>query len=211
MNKVRAQKIESELDTTKPFYSRADMIESIASLCAIYTEEVNRKVQGQNKPVFKILWSACSPDRLEWYLNNIRMRHSISKTRIPLLPKGTTSNEALHAELNASFKQQQQFHQATLRLKLGIILTALQLSHHSAMTHYTLRQLRPAVVLARVAQQTIWSGLTWRYSLYSERGVCSSTGCVDPVPFALPQGQNSSFGQLFIHYGVVNSGCWVVL
>ena len=51
--------------------------------------------------------SACSETRLEWYFNNLRIRHAMRPTRLALLPSGTGSNEALRAEINGWFRQTQ--------------------------------------------------------------------------------------------------------
>ena len=51
--------------------------------------------------------SACNETRLEWYFNNLRIRHAMRPTRLALLPSGTGSNEALHAEINGWFRQTQ--------------------------------------------------------------------------------------------------------
>ena len=57
MSFVRASQVDRQLDSGKPFYSRVEMIESIAALCALHKTEVVRKVQSANKEVFKVLWS----------------------------------------------------------------------------------------------------------------------------------------------------------
>jgi hypothetical protein len=55
----------------------------------------------------EILWCAAAPQRIEWYLNNTRQRHLMRIEQLSLLPAGTTSNEALHAEINNWFRQTQ--------------------------------------------------------------------------------------------------------
>jgi len=47
--------------------------------------------------------SAAAPDRVEWYFNNLRVMQSTSVKWDALMPQGTTSNEALHAEMNGWF------------------------------------------------------------------------------------------------------------
>ncbi|CAE7914006.1 unnamed protein product, partial [Symbiodinium sp. KB8] len=58
------------LDIDAPFTDRLEFIKSIAALCRRYPAEVSRKIDGANKQISKILWSACAPDRLEWLMNN---------------------------------------------------------------------------------------------------------------------------------------------
>jgi hypothetical protein len=69
--------------------------------------QAQKKSPGPNKTVCEILWCAAAAPRIEWYLNNTRQRHSMCVERLTLLPAGTTSNEALHAEINNWFRQTQ--------------------------------------------------------------------------------------------------------
>ncbi len=57
MSMARAKAIDAELDTSRPFYDRIELIEGIAAVCALYPDEVRRKVQSANKEIFKLLWS----------------------------------------------------------------------------------------------------------------------------------------------------------
>jgi hypothetical protein len=58
MSAARAKRIEEELDDTKPFYCRIEVIEAMAALCALHPQEVMKKVTGANKPLYNLLWSA---------------------------------------------------------------------------------------------------------------------------------------------------------
>jgi hypothetical protein len=69
--------------------------------------QVQKKAPGPNKTLVEILWCAAAPQRIEWYLNNTRQRHLMCSEQLSLLPAGTTSNEALHAEINNWFRQTQ--------------------------------------------------------------------------------------------------------
>lgn len=83
---------------------------SACGLCFVNLQRLNQKrmqlrgvlssTAGTSKEVRKVLWSACTP---EWLclMNNLRARHSMDASARALLPAGTTSNEALHAEINA--------------------------------------------------------------------------------------------------------------
>jgi len=72
MNLGRAQSIKENLKADQPFYSRVEFIEAIASLCALFKEEVVRKVASANKVIFRILWSSTrdihgyNPDMRSW-------------------------------------------------------------------------------------------------------------------------------------------------
>jgi hypothetical protein len=128
----------------------------------LYPSEVTRISPGPNKPVYKILWSAAAIDRTEWMFNNCRIRHSMTAAECNLLPSGTASNEALHAELNRCFKSTQLLHQSTMRLKLQLLCFAKLIAHTSAMYRPTIRQLPSAQVLARALGCSIWTPESWR-------------------------------------------------
>ena len=98
----------------------------------------------------------------EFYLNNVRERMTMSADRLSLLPSGTASNEALHRELNAMFRETQQLHQSTLVVKLACIRHLKQLAHARATFQPTLRQLSSRCVLARASLESPWTPATWR-------------------------------------------------
>lgn len=88
-----------ELDSNKPLFCRITFVETLAALCKIYPEEVDRRVTGSDKEVRKVLWAATAPDRMEWLFDNLRVRHAMGAPARVLMPSGTASNEALHAEI----------------------------------------------------------------------------------------------------------------
>ena len=161
MSVARARLVEGAIDPNEPWHTRCEFLESLAALTAIHKAEVARKVTGANKPLYKLLWSAGAPARIEWLWNSMRMRATLAPHELSLLPSGTTSNESLHAEINNWFRQTQEIHQATLRLKLSILEMAKLLPHNSAAYRPTLRQLPPGYVLARAAVTEVWSDAAW--------------------------------------------------
>ena len=79
-----------------------------------------------------------------------------------LQPAGTTSNEALHAEIKKWFSQTQQIHQSTLALKLRILLFAKMLPHHASLQFPTLSQMTSNLLLSRVVNAPVWSAAVWQ-------------------------------------------------
>ena len=77
MSKAKARGIVEKLDSSKPFLSRFEFIETLAALAATFPEDMNRKVTGANKRVARVLWCAADPDRAAWLFNNCRWRHSL--------------------------------------------------------------------------------------------------------------------------------------
>lgn len=136
---------------------------------AVVHKDMGRRVTGSNKEVRRILWSACAAGRLEWYMNNLRARHSLDAYMLPLLSVGTTSNEALHAEINRWFRTIQTLHQSTLEVKLHALCLRKQLPHASAMSCPTTKQMPPATVLANMLRHGLWGDTseweTWCGSL----------------------------------------------
>lgn len=161
MGKVKAETVLQALDVTKPWRSARDCIEAMAALCRCFPEDVDKIIPGPNRSGRRILYTGCAPARMEWYFNNIRARHTLSPQQVTLLPAGTTSNEALHAEVRAWFRETQQMHKSTLRIKLRVLHLAKLLTHHAAMYRPTLRQIGSGVVLARTAVSSPWGRQQW--------------------------------------------------
>ena len=106
-----ANRIIDNMDDSRPFTTRVEFIECLAAIVALHPQEARKVAKGANRPLFQILHSAAAWQRVEWYFNNIRTRYLISSSRLSLLPTGTTSNEALHAEINGWFRQTVAMHQ----------------------------------------------------------------------------------------------------
>ena len=113
------------------------------------------------KTIADLLHQAAAGDRAEWLFNNLRMRHLFSKAENILLPVGTTSNESLHAEINGWFRQTQNLHPATLKLKLSILTLSKLLAHNSALYSPTARQMLSSHVLARRIGCGLWAPEEW--------------------------------------------------
>ena len=107
MSPREAQSVLDNLEPDVPFFLRTDWIRALAALTSVYRTEVDRVAPGPNRKVFQLLHSAAAAGRSEWYFNNLRMRHLLEPSRLSLLPIGTTSNEALHHEINNWFRETQ--------------------------------------------------------------------------------------------------------
>ena len=81
---------------------------------------------------------------------------------LALLPSGTSSNEALRSEMKNWFRETQQIHQSTLRLKLLMLCLGKQIPHVLAMVNPTISQCSSRVLLARAVSTSPWTGLTWQ-------------------------------------------------
>ena len=117
----------------------------------MYGDELDRKTFVAGKTSRKIIWCAAAADRIQWYFNGIRLRHSLNPSFLPLLGSGASPNESLHAEINLRFRNQAELYTTTLALQLQIISLGKLLAHNSALYRPTLVQIRQSVVTAAVA------------------------------------------------------------
>ena len=161
MTSAESSSILDELDTEVPFKSRLEFIQSIAALCQRYPAEVNKKIAGANKQISRILWSACAPDRLEWLMNNLRVRHAIQPSYRWFLPSGTSSNEALHAEINAWSRSTNAMHRSTLALKLMYFRYIKLLLHYLSVQYPLSHVVSASMLLSRSLHTSLWTRDTW--------------------------------------------------
>jgi len=110
----------------KPFYSRLEFVRCVAALAASFPEEVSRRHPGSKVggTVRQRLWHACSPDGVEWLFNYTRFLHGLTPSERLLLPRGTTANEALHAQLNACYARTQALHASSMETRLAFFRAA---------------------------------------------------------------------------------------
>ena len=174
MGATRAKRILDNLHPDSPLFCRITFIEALAALCATYPHEVSRKVTGSNKEIRKVLWAATAPDRLEWLMNNLRVRHGLTPLERGLLPSGASSNESLHAEINSWTKSIRSLHQSTLRMKSEIMQFGKMLTHHVASCFPTVQQTSESILLARAVGEEVWTEA-------DGRKCCSSAKAVLPL------------------------------
>ena len=161
MSKKKADLLLSNMRADDVWRRRADFIEALAAISSLYRQDVVRKSEKKSKRVYDHLIFACTPDRLEWLFNCIRWRALQTKSALVLMPSGTTSNEALHAEMRGWFRQVQSMHQSTLKLKCNVLLMRKLLEHNTALYFPTARQMLPAQVLARRLGAALWTDRSW--------------------------------------------------
>ena len=149
MTAQQARRVLAQAEAKTVWATRTEFIEALAAISSLYRSEVLRKSERKGKQVFEHLVVAASAERVEWLMNNMRWRSSQRKSTQILMPSGTTSNEALHAEMRGWFRQIQSLHQSTLHLKCKILLMRKLLEHNTALYSPTARQMPPAQILAR--------------------------------------------------------------
>ena len=149
-----------QMDYEEPFHSRTEYIQAIACHCAVYSEDLQRTT-GSGGTVRDLLWNATTAARCAWYFNNVIHRHMLSDQAALLLPSGTTSNEALHAELKDSYRQVIQIHRSMLNVRLWAFHLSKLLSHVCTLTQPTLRQNTHRVSLARILGPPVLDTCEW--------------------------------------------------
>ena len=156
LDKTQAVKFRSTLDTETPFIDVLEFITALASLVALFWHEVTRKTFVQGARLSKILWRACAPRRVQYYLNNMRFRHSLPCHMLEMLGSGTSTNETLHNEINTWFRQSKasDVHVDTRIVQLHVNTVGKLVAHNDAMYKDTSRQYNHDHVL-RIATATL--------------------------------------------------------
>jgi len=96
-----------------------------------------------------LLWRAGAPHRIQWYLNNTRMMHSLPSNMLKLVASGTSSNESLNHEINAATKNQPTpRHLDSIQAQMDFFQQGKLLSHNSALYQPTTSVMTAADVLA---------------------------------------------------------------
>ena len=75
----KATALLENLDGSVPFFEGCEWTQALAAVAAVYRDDMDRVVPGPNRKVFQLLHSAAAAARTEWYLNNLRARHTSSK------------------------------------------------------------------------------------------------------------------------------------
>ena len=149
MSKSVATQVLRNIDGESPWATTLHFIEALAALSAVYSDELKRRTHANGVQLRKLLYNATSPSRMQWYFNNLRHRHSLDPSKLSLLGSGTSSNEALHADMNRWCANQSEWYLSTAQLQLQVNSLARLLSHNCALYSPTLRQLRQSEVLSR--------------------------------------------------------------
>lgn len=90
-----------------------------------------------------------APVRMQWLLNPPKYRWTLPSVDQESLATGTTSNEALHKELNAAFDAVHEMHRPTLVLRLRMFWLYKMFPHSKALYGNGIRARKQHLVLAR--------------------------------------------------------------
>ena len=73
-------------------------------------------------------------------LNLARFVHTLTREVRVFMPSGTTSNEAIHADINGVFRRVRSLHQSTLKSRLSVFHLSRLIAHNAALYRPTTRQ-----------------------------------------------------------------------
>jgi hypothetical protein len=155
-----------QMDPNTAMASRDEFVRLIAALTKVYPEKMDAK--GDKITMRKTLIAACQPDRIEWFLNNIRFRSRLSKCEHRWLISGTTRNEQIHAFLNKLYRGvihvSRRIMDAALQTWLAAEMAVFLQAYEKQTTVRTPRsELRPLVVSAI----TLFTDRAWMHHVGS--------------------------------------------
>ena len=158
-NKI-LEKLKENCD--KPWLYRIDFVYALAAISSAYAAET-KKISTSGVSLRRSLYNLGKPEKVEFLLNCTRWRHCLGAQVNLHMPSGTTSNEAFHAEVNRWCKTTTALHQATLRIKLALLLLVKLLTHNAALYRPPSVQTWQSVTLARtVSGLSLWTVSEWR-------------------------------------------------
>ena len=146
---VKARGRIQRINCERGLKSRAEFCMYLADLVVAYPE-LSSKRTNASRAVWEHLYAACDPAKIEWYLNNERIRMSISPHLADHMAFGTTGSEAMNSEVKRWFAQINQMRASVLRLKLRVFQLCNLAAFCSAMYNKTIRQVRKPLVLSRL-------------------------------------------------------------
>ena len=158
-----ARKLVSSVDAVDAITDQVTFQQHLAALSRVFSDEVATRQAFSRITLRQVLLNAARASRVEWLLNFRRYARGLPAPRRALLACGTTSNEALHRELNSEFDLVHDMHVETLRLKLHVFALHKCIAHHRARVGRAVRQMDQQLLLSRAVRGvSLWSHDTWR-------------------------------------------------
>jgi len=134
-------------DMNTPWLNRVDFMNAIRAFLAVYWDECDKESGGRKISIQ--LKNSAQPKECEWMFNFTRYCASLPLAEYQVLPSGTSSNEALHRELNKNFTTNRHRYSTTLELGVRGFHLAKVLSHDRASTVHFTKQHKESVILNR--------------------------------------------------------------
>jgi hypothetical protein len=119
---AEAEQTLKDMNPNSAMKTLAEFARLIAAVVATYTQRLD--IKNDKTTLRKVLLNACSPDRFQWYMNNVRYRTTLPPAQESYLAAGTTRNEQLHARLNAHYHTTVRISKRALDAELDTWLSA---------------------------------------------------------------------------------------
>ena len=110
----------ADIDPELPYYDADDFVADVAALTSLYWSEVDITTRMQGMRLYHFLYNMTKPQKVQLYINSLRVRHSLPVPQRHLHTSGTKSVEALNFQCNEWFRRVHELHVTTLELQLQI-------------------------------------------------------------------------------------------
>ena len=154
---------DTALAEDEPWTCYLDFLRSMAALSTQFASSMKRRVARKGTSVLRVLEAACDFPRWGHYYNNVHMRTFLTGGSSVLQPVGTTSNEALHAQLRSAFRQVYDIHAPVMQLRLHTFTLLKQVAFEAELRVPGLRQRREGEVLSRVLARPLLDADAWQH------------------------------------------------
>ena len=151
----------SSLRGDLPYFFKEQYIADLASLCALFPDEVKVKTAQKSVLLRTILWRATAQTIVGFYFNNIRRNMMMPATQRDQISSGTSSNEVINAELNNWMNYRREIFQSTLFLGADVFQLYKMITHHSAEYSPTDKRFVQSEVAAHIAGHWKFTDAEW--------------------------------------------------
>ena len=149
-----------QMDPNVAMHSLVELARLIAAVVVVYPEHMD--TTHDKTTLRRILLHACTPDRFQWYLNNVRYRSSLPWHLERFMAVGMTRNEQFHARRNAHYRTTVSISKRILTAEVNTWLAAEMAIFLRALTAKLSRRVHRVDMLPFVASTTtICSHTDW--------------------------------------------------
>ena len=92
---MRAKAVAQATNDNTTWYSEAEYLEAVCAVVTLLHHELQRPT-ARGISLHKLLSNSVAPDRVQWLMNNIRLRRRAPEHMLPLLGSGLTPSHSLN-------------------------------------------------------------------------------------------------------------------
>lgn len=161
MPESRAALVLKKMDPNAPMKTLVEFAELLAAVVVIYPERLD--VRDDKTTLRSVLCNAASPERYQWYMNNVRHRTSLPPALEAKLGCGTTRNEQIHATVNRLYRTAICISRRVLDTQLAFWCVTSQMMFVRTLRRKLTRKMKVVDVNACMTASTCaFDALTWR-------------------------------------------------